>query len=32
MSTEANKKALDKSIEELKAGKGIKVSFDDLWK
>jgi uncharacterized protein DUF2683 len=28
----ANKKALDESIRELEAGKGTKVSFDDLWK
>ncbi|MEB0249303.1 MULTISPECIES: DUF2683 family protein [unclassified Mucilaginibacter] len=32
MSTEANVKALDKSIDELEAGKGIKVSLEDLWK
>jgi hypothetical protein len=28
----ANKELLDKSIGELEAGKGTKVSFDDLWK
>jgi len=32
MSTEANRKALDESIRELEAGKGTKVSFEDLWK
>lgn len=30
--SEANKKALDSSIQELESGKGVKVSFDDLWK
>ena len=30
--TKANKKMLDQSIGELEAGKGTKVSFDDLWK
>ena len=28
---DANKKVLDSSIQELESGKGIKVSFDDLW-
>ncbi|HEY2584100.1 MAG TPA: DUF2683 family protein [Mucilaginibacter sp.] len=32
MSSEANRKALDESIQELEAGKGIKVSIEDLWK
>jgi hypothetical protein len=32
MSTEANRKALDESIQELEAGKGTKVSLEDLWK
>ncbi|WP_259069002.1 DUF2683 family protein [Mucilaginibacter sp. X4EP1] len=32
MSSEANRKALDKSIQELGAGKGVKLSLDDLWK
>ncbi|MET3978815.1 hypothetical protein ABIB62_001385 [Mucilaginibacter sp. UYP25] len=31
-SSETNKQALNKSIEELEAGKGIKVSLEDLWK
>jgi hypothetical protein len=30
--SEANKRSLDESIGELEAGKGTKVSFDDLWK
>lgn len=30
MSTEANRKALDKSLKEAKAGKIIKVNLDDL--
>lgn len=30
--SEANKKKLDTSIEELESGKGVKVSVDDLWK
>jgi hypothetical protein len=29
---EANKEVLDASVQELESGKGIKVSFDDLWK
>jgi hypothetical protein len=32
MASEANEKALDESIEQLNAGKGVKVSLDDLWK
>jgi hypothetical protein len=32
MSTEANRKALDESIQQLEAGKGVKVSLEDLWK
>jgi len=32
MSTEANKNALLESIQEIEAGKGIKVSLEDLWK
>ena len=32
MASEANRKALDESIQQLEAGKGIKVSLDDLWK
>jgi hypothetical protein len=32
MSTEANKKALDESIQQLKDGKGIKIALEDLWK
>jgi len=31
-SSEANQKALNESIEQLDAGKGVKVSLDDLWK
>ena len=31
-SSEANRTALRESIQELKDGKGIKISFDDLWK
>jgi hypothetical protein len=30
--SEANKNVLNESIRELEAGKGIKVSLDDLWK
>ena len=30
MSTEANRKALDKSLKEAKAGKVIKVNLDEL--
>lgn len=30
--SEANKEKLDASIQELESGKGVKVSFDDLWK
>ena len=32
MSSEANRKALDESIQQLESGKGIKVSLEDLWK
>ncbi len=32
MASEANRKALDESIQQLEAGKGIKVSLEDLWK
>jgi hypothetical protein len=32
MSSEANRKALDESIQQLESGKGIKVSLGDLWK
>ena len=32
MSTKANRNALSESIQELEAGKGIKVSLTDLWK
>ena len=32
MSSKANEVALDKSIQELKDGKGVKVSLDNLWK
>jgi hypothetical protein len=32
MSSEANRKALDKSIQQLEEGKRIKVSIEDLWK
>jgi len=32
MSSEANRKALNDSIEQLESGKGIKISLDDLWK
>lgn len=28
----ANKRVLDESIRELEAGKGTRVSLDDLWK
>jgi hypothetical protein len=30
MSTEANRKALDKSLQEAKSGKRIKVNLDEL--
>jgi len=30
--SEVNKIALDESVEQLDAGKGVKVSLDDLWK
>ncbi|RWY47221.1 DUF2683 family protein [Mucilaginibacter gilvus] len=32
MASKANEKELDESIQELEAGKGIKISLDDLWK
>ncbi|TFF40655.1 type II toxin-antitoxin system Phd/YefM family antitoxin [Mucilaginibacter psychrotolerans] len=32
MSTKANEKELDESIQELEAGKGVKISLEDLWK
>jgi len=32
MASEKNRTALDESINQLEAGKGKKVSFDDLWK
>lgn len=32
MLSKANKEALDKSIQQLEAGEGIKVSLEDLWK
>jgi len=32
MASEANRKVLDESIQQLEAGKGVKVSLDDLWK
>jgi len=32
MASEANRKALDESIQQLEAGKGVKVSLEDLWK
>ncbi|WP_348082820.1 hypothetical protein [Mucilaginibacter sp.] len=31
MSTPANEKALDESIAELEAGKGIRISLEDLF-
>ena len=30
--SEANRKSLNESIEQLDAGKGMNVSLDDLWK
>jgi hypothetical protein len=30
--SKANKKLLDKSIEELESGKGTRISLEDLWK
>ncbi|MHB8208427.1 DUF2683 family protein [Mucilaginibacter sp.] len=30
--SEANQKSLDESIAQLNAGKGVKVSLEDLWK
>jgi hypothetical protein len=32
MASAANKKALDESIKQLEAGRGVKVSLEDLWK
>jgi hypothetical protein len=32
MSSEANRQALDKSIQQLEEGKGVKISMEDLWK
>ncbi len=32
MASEANQKALDKSIQQLDAGEGVKISLEDLWK
>ena len=32
MSSEANKKDLDESIQQINDGKGVKISLDDLWK
>jgi hypothetical protein len=32
MSSEANRKALDESIQQLESGKGVKISLEDLWK
>jgi hypothetical protein len=32
MSSEANRKVLDESIQQLEAGKGVKLSLEDLWK
>ncbi|HAL82622.1 MAG TPA: hypothetical protein DCO83_10610 [Mucilaginibacter sp.] len=32
MSSEANRKALDESIQQLEDGKGIKVSLENLFK
>jgi hypothetical protein len=32
IASEANQKALDKSIQQLDAGEGVKVALDDLWK
>ena len=31
MSSEANRKALDESIQQLEEGRGIKISLEDLW-
>jgi len=32
MSSEANKKDLDESIQQINDGKGVKISLEDLWK
>ena len=32
MASEVNLKSLDESIQQLEAGKGVRVSLDDLWK
>ena len=32
LSTEANRKSLDKSLEQANMGKVVKVDIDDLWK
>ena len=32
MSTEANRKELTESIQQIADGKGIKVALEDLWK
>jgi hypothetical protein len=32
MSTEANRKNLDESIQQLEDGKGVKITLEDLWK
>jgi len=32
MSSEANKKALDESIQQINDGKGVKIALEDLWK
>jgi len=32
MASEVNQKSLDESIQQLEAGKGVRVSLDDLWK
>jgi hypothetical protein len=32
MSSDANKKDLEESIQQLEDGKGVKISLEDLWK
>lgn len=32
LSSVANKEALEESLQQLKDGKGVKVTLDDLWK
>ena len=32
IASKANKAALDKSIEEIRDGKGVKISLENLWK